>query len=63
MLIDGMGAWRWLSSGIKPLFRWVIVLYLAGCAYPSQVFQDYEDDQYDFHSYCMRRMTLSAYMA
>ncbi|ORY35432.1 NMDA receptor-regulated protein 1-domain-containing protein [Naematelia encephala] len=27
------------------------------------VFQDYEDDQYDFHTYCMRRMTFSAYMA
>ncbi|KAK4688996.1 N-alpha-acetyltransferase 15/16, NatA auxiliary subunit, partial [Tremellales sp. Uapishka_1] len=28
-----------------------------------QVFQDYEDDQYDFHTYCLRRMTLSAYVA
>jgi hypothetical protein len=27
------------------------------------VFQDYEDDQYDFHTYCMRRMTISAYLA
>lgn len=26
------------------------------------VFQEYEDDQYDFHSYCMRRMTFSAYV-
>lgn len=24
-------------------------------------FQDYEDDQYDFHTYCLRRMTFSAY--
>lgn len=27
------------------------------------VFQEYEDDQYDFHSYCLRRMTLGAYIA
>ncbi|GFZ49424.1 hypothetical protein JCM24511_07544 [Saitozyma sp. JCM 24511] len=27
------------------------------------VFQDYEDDQYDFHTYCMRRMTLAAYVS
>ncbi|KAL1413384.1 hypothetical protein Q8F55_001146 [Vanrija albida] len=27
------------------------------------VFQEYEDDQYDFHSYCMRRMTLNAYIS
>jgi peptide alpha-N-acetyltransferase len=27
------------------------------------VFQEYEDDQYDFHSYCMRRMTFNAYVA
>lgn len=26
-----------------------------------QAFQEYDDDQYDFHTYCMRRMTLSAY--
>ncbi|WVQ81930.1 hypothetical protein IAT38_004057 [Cryptococcus sp. DSM 104549] len=29
----------------------------------ATVFQDYEDDQYDFHTYCMRRMTLSAYIS
>jgi len=29
----------------------------------AKVFDDYEDDQYDFHSYSLRRMTLSAYMA
>lgn len=27
------------------------------------VFQEYEDDQYDFHSYCMRRMTFSYYLS
>ncbi|WVN90218.1 uncharacterized protein L203_105454 [Cryptococcus depauperatus CBS 7841] len=27
-----------------------------------KVFQDLEDDQYDFHSYCLRRMTLSSYV-
>jgi len=27
------------------------------------VFQEYEDDQYDFHSYCMRRMTFNTYIA
>ncbi|WWD02421.1 hypothetical protein V865_000460 [Kwoniella europaea PYCC6329] len=27
------------------------------------VFQDYEDDQYDFHTYCMRRMTFGAYVS
>ncbi|KAL7423428.1 hypothetical protein Q5752_001008 [Cryptotrichosporon argae] len=25
-------------------------------------FQDYQDDEYDFHGYCMRRYTLNAYM-
>ncbi|WVR07434.1 hypothetical protein IAU60_004475 [Kwoniella sp. DSM 27419] len=28
-----------------------------------KVFQEYEDDQYDFHTYCMRRMTFSAYVS
>ena len=28
----------------------------------SFAFQEYEDDQYDFHTYCMRRMTLMAYI-
>jgi peptide alpha-N-acetyltransferase len=27
------------------------------------VFQEYEDDQYDFHTYCMRRMTFNTYIA
>lgn len=27
-----------------------------------QHFQDYEDDQWDFHSYCMKRYTLRAYV-
>ncbi|WWC63187.1 uncharacterized protein I303_105787 [Kwoniella dejecticola CBS 10117] len=27
------------------------------------VFQDYEDDQYDFHTYCMRRMTFGGYVS
>ncbi|ORX38583.1 NMDA receptor-regulated protein 1-domain-containing protein [Kockovaella imperatae] len=27
----------------------------------ATTFQDYEDDQYDFHTYCLRRMTFSAY--
>jgi hypothetical protein len=27
-----------------------------------QTFRDYEDDHYDFHQYCLRRMTLSAYI-
>ncbi|OCF40829.1 peptide alpha-N-acetyltransferase [Kwoniella heveanensis CBS 569] len=29
----------------------------------AKVFQEYEDDQYDFHTYCMRRMTFSAYIS
>nr|XP_019044577.1 peptide alpha-N-acetyltransferase [Kwoniella bestiolae CBS 10118]OCF23507.1 peptide alpha-N-acetyltransferase [Kwoniella bestiolae CBS 10118] len=29
----------------------------------ATVFQDYEDDQYDFHTYCMRRMTFGAYVS
>ncbi|WWC71667.1 uncharacterized protein I206_105625 [Kwoniella pini CBS 10737] len=29
----------------------------------ANVFQDYEDDQYDFHTYCMRRMTFGAYVS
>ncbi|WWD18986.1 hypothetical protein CI109_103443 [Kwoniella shandongensis] len=28
-----------------------------------KVFQEYEDDQYDFHTYCMRRMTFSSYIS
>jgi hypothetical protein len=27
-----------------------------------QTFRDYEDDHYDFHQYCLRRMTMSAYV-
>lgn len=29
----------------------------------ATVFREYEDDQYDFHSYCMRRMTFNTYIS
>jgi hypothetical protein len=28
----------------------------------EKTFRDYEDDHYDFHQYCLRRNTLSAYI-
>jgi len=28
----------------------------------AQTFQDIEEDQYDFHSYCVRKYTLKAYI-
>lgn len=39
----------------------LIVWHSKSYADNEQTFKDYEDDQYDFHTYCMRRMTLSAY--
>lgn len=27
-----------------------------------QIFDDYQDDHYDFHTYAIRKMTLDAYM-
>lgn len=28
-----------------------------------QIFTEVEEDQYDFHSYCLRKMTLRAYIS
>jgi hypothetical protein len=28
---------------------------------PEQTFQDFEDDQFDFHSYCLRKQTINSY--
>ncbi len=57
-------AWKRYQAVAK-VSRYVRLLFLFGhltlCSY--QVFDDYEDDQYDFHTYCLRRMTLSAYIS
>lgn len=38
-------------------------LALKRCSALQKVFADYEDDQYDFHSYSMRKFNLNAYIS
>ena len=42
----------------------LIIIILHMHSHPSilQHFSDFVDDQYDFHSYCLRKMTVRAYL-
>lgn len=45
----------------EPSISVCVQLYLTDSGY-SQAFQEMDEDQYDFHAYCLRKQTLNAYI-
>ncbi len=54
---QGEGAsWVMQPARVKRRLRWVFFLF------PFQHFTEIVEDQFDFHTYCMRKMTLRSYV-
>ena len=49
-------------QGTFSCVRMFDILYSLKFLPPTQHFTDIVDDQFDFHSYCMRKMTLRPYI-
>ncbi|KIR78233.1 peptide alpha-N-acetyltransferase [Cryptococcus gattii EJB2] len=60
-LTDLQSLWFLQESGDAYRLNGNIGMALKRYQTVAKVFQEYEDDQYDFHGYCARRMTFQAY--